>query len=601
MENTIFMEKYKAFAKKFYLKEIGLIFFVSLLLFLFFFAKQDVYLIDVSREAYIPWQMLKGQVLYKDIFNVYGPLGYQINALAYAVFGIHLNTLYFLGFLNSLVILFTTFYISKLFVNKQTALCITGLTLFVCVYAKNFFNFIFVYSYNAVYALSGFLLSLLAMLFYIRDKKNLYLVLSFFFAGFAFANKIEYLPYFGFIFLCLPFFVKKDWKQYLYAFGSFMLMPVISFSILFLQGVSLKDLLEASILIKKLVNAPVTNYFYYNFGLYFNPEMLKNGLSVLLSMLKTAVPYAIVLYLLNWFMFKREVHKFVKFLLNAFIVLCSFTIIVKNFSPLYNYYEGIFAWMGIAVLAVTVILSVYCGVEFLKEKRTFCISDVHDRMYVFLLLSSILVSVKGLFSIFITCYGTFNLAALFIPFVIFFVNYVPRAFKLIDKEVFTNVVINLCVAVMLAFLTVSVYRIGESNFNLVKQPRGMIFMRNLYGKQNTLIKYIRENTSKDAKIVTVPEGAMINFLAERDTDNYYYYLIPVNVQIFGAEKIVNDFKKNPPDYFLMNDLRYTVYGLDDFCSYTKGACEFIKENYTPVYKDTAPVSFTLYKYKYTQK
>ena len=196
------MEKFKEFANRFCLKELSIIFVVSLILYILFYAKYDVYLIDVGREAYLPWQMLKGQLLYKDIFNVYGPLGYQINAIAYAIFGVKL--LYLMGFLNSLVILFTTFFIGKLFVDKKTAMCISGLTLFVCVYAKNFFNFIFVYSYSAIYALSGFLLSLLAMLFYLRDKKNLYLTLSFFFAGFAFANKIEYLPYFGFIFVCLP-------------------------------------------------------------------------------------------------------------------------------------------------------------------------------------------------------------------------------------------------------------------------------------------------------------------------------------------------------------------------------------------------------------
>lgn len=588
------MEKFTEFAKKFYLKELGLIFFVSLILFVLFFAKQDVYLVDVSREAYIPWQMLKGQVLYKDIFNVYGPLGYQINALAYAIFGVHLNTLYFLGFFNSLVILFSTFYISKLFVNSKTSLCITGLTMFVCVYAKNFFNFIFVYSYNAVYALSGFLLSLLSMLFFIRDRKKLYLMLSFFFAGFAFANKIEYLPYFGFLFVCLPFFAKKDWKLYIYAFSAFMLVPVISFGVLFLQGVTLKDLLDASVLIKRLVNAPVTNYFYYTFGLYFNPEMIKNGLFMLVSMLKTAIPYSILLYVLNLFILKKNPHKIVKILVNTFIIICSFLIVVKNFSPLYKYYEGIFAWIGIAVLCIALFAGVYCTVRFVKEKSGFYLS-CNDKTYVFLLISAILVSLKGLFSVFITCYGTFNLAALFIPFVIFFVNYVPAIFKFIDKETFDNVVINLCIAVMLAFLMISLYRIGNSNFNLVKQPRGMIFMRNFYGKQNALIEYIRTNTPENAKIVTVPEGAMINFLAERDTDNYYYYLIPVNVQIFGSERILQDFKQNPPDYFLMNDLRYTVYGLDDFCSYTKGVCEFIRSNYTPVYEDKAPVSFTLYK------
>ena len=92
------MEKFKEFANRFCLKELSIIFVVSLILYILFYAKYDVYLIDVGREAYLPWQMLKGQLLYKDIFNVYGPLGYQINAIAYAIFGVKLSTLYLMGF-----------------------------------------------------------------------------------------------------------------------------------------------------------------------------------------------------------------------------------------------------------------------------------------------------------------------------------------------------------------------------------------------------------------------------------------------------------------------------------------------------------------------
>lgn len=595
------MEKFIEFAKKYCLKEIGILFVVSLILYVLFYAKYDIYLIDVSREAYLPWQMLKGQVLYKDIFNVYGPLGYQINAIAYAILGIKLNTLYLMGFLNSIVILFTTFFIGKLFVDKKTALCISGLTLFVCVYAKNFFNFIFVYSYSAVYALSGFLLSLLAVLFYIRDRKKLYLTLSFFFAGFAFANKIEYLPYFIFLFLSLPFFAKKDWKQYLYSAGAFMLMPVISFGVLILQGVSFKELFDSAVLIKKLINAPVTNYFYYNFGLYFNPPMVWDGVRLLMAMLKTAIPFAFVLYGLNFLCKRYSANKFLMIATNLFILIASLVIIIDKYSLLYNMYAGIFAWVGLAMLIILPVVSIVCLYQLYKNKFDFESIDVKDKMFLFMTTASILVSLKGFFSVFLTCYGTFNLAAMFLPFVIFFVQYIPKISKYIDKDVLSAVIQNLCIAVMMAFLIMALYRIGEGKFTVVKQPRGSIFMRNLYGKQNELIEYIRDNTAKDAKVVTIPEGAIINFLAERDTDNKYYYLIPVNVQIFGEEKIYNDFRNNPPDYFLLNELLYSVYKKGAFCSYTRSVCDFIKSDYIPVYETEAPIGFTLYKYKNTKK
>ena len=411
------MEKFKEFANKFCLKELGIIFIVSVILYVLFYAKFDVYLIDVGREAYLPWQILKGQVLYKDIFNVYGPLGYQINAIAYAMLGIKVSTLYFMGFLNSLVILFATFYIGRLFTDKKTAMCISGLTLFVCVYSKNFFNFIFVYSYSAVYALSGFLLSLLSLLFYIRDKKNLYLTLAFFLAGFAFANKIEYVPYFAFLFACLPFFAKKDWKQYLYSIGAFILMPVISFGVLFIQGVSIKDLTEAFVLIQKLIKAPATNYFYYNYGLYFNLRLVLLDIKFLLAMLKTVIPYALVLYGINFLCKKHSDNKLLLVFSNIFIIIASLALIIKKYAPMYDIYAGIFSWVGLVVLPIFFIITLYCFYVLYKNKFDFAKLDIKDKMFWFLTIAAILVSIKGFFTIYITCYGTFNLAALFLPFV----------------------------------------------------------------------------------------------------------------------------------------------------------------------------------------
>ena len=329
--------------------------------------------------------------------------------------------------------------------------------------------------------------------------------------------------------------------------------------------------------------------------------MVLDGVRLLAAMLKTAIPFAVVLYGINFLCKKHSGSKFLIIFANAFILLASFAIIIKKYSLLYNMYAGIFAWVGLVMLIIMPVVSVYCLYILYKNKFDFSKLDTKDKMFWFMTAASILVSLKGFFSIFLTCYGTFNLAAMFLPFVIFFVYYIPKAFKFIDKDVFAAVIKNLCIAVMMAYLIMALYRIGEGNYTLVKQPRGMIYMRNLYGNQNELIEFIRNNTAKDAKVVTIPEGAIINFLAQRDTDNKYYYLIPGNVEIFGKEKILNDFKKNPPDYFLLNELLYTVYKKGAFCSYTRNVCDFIKSDYVPVYETNAPVGFTLYRYKYTTK
>lgn len=598
------MEKFIEFSKKYCLKELGIITIVSLIMYFIFYGKQDVYLVDVSREAYIPWQMLKGKVLYKDIFNVYGPLGYQINAIAYALLGVKLNTLYLMGFLNSLVICFTTFFISKLFVDKKTSLCISGLTMFVCVYAKNFFNFIFVYSYNAVYALSGFLLSLLFALLFLRDKKTSQLLCAFLFAGFSFANKIEDLPYFVFLFLCLPLFVKFNeegaFKKYLFAFFAFMLFPVISFGVLVLQGVSLSDFISSFDFIQKLVKAPVTTYFYYNFGLYFNPYIVADVLHSVWTILKTLVPCAVVLYGLNLFVNRCAQNKFVKAVCNFAVFTVMLFVSAKSYNLLKINYSTIFAWAGMAVcviLKVFVLVLVYRFFKYKKLKEQRDIAYNQDKMFLFLVISALAVSFKGLFDVTITCYGTFTLAALFIPLVIFFAKYVPDYTKYLDKTSWDKTLQNLCLMVMMGFFFFGIDRITDGQLYKLAQPTGTLFIKKVYPMQNDMISYIREHTPKDAVVLTVPEGAIVNFLAQRDTHNMFYYLIPVNVQIFGEDFILKNIENNPPDYFLYNTLVYSVYGVGDFCSYAPKVCDFMDKNYYVQRMWKGPVTFILYKHK----
>jgi len=53
----------------------------------FFWLHQGILTIDTGRELYIPSRILSGELLYKDILNIYGALAYQINALLFAFSG----------------------------------------------------------------------------------------------------------------------------------------------------------------------------------------------------------------------------------------------------------------------------------------------------------------------------------------------------------------------------------------------------------------------------------------------------------------------------------------------------------------------------------
>ena len=62
-----------------------------------FLGHYSEFLIDVGREIYYPERILQGDILYKDLFDIYGPLAYQFNAILYKLFGAKLSTLYGAG------------------------------------------------------------------------------------------------------------------------------------------------------------------------------------------------------------------------------------------------------------------------------------------------------------------------------------------------------------------------------------------------------------------------------------------------------------------------------------------------------------------------
>ena len=48
-------------------------------------------LVDFGRELYVPWQITEGQVLFRDVASLFGPLSPYLNALWFRLFGMTNN------------------------------------------------------------------------------------------------------------------------------------------------------------------------------------------------------------------------------------------------------------------------------------------------------------------------------------------------------------------------------------------------------------------------------------------------------------------------------------------------------------------------------
>jgi hypothetical protein len=155
--------------------------------------------VDCGREVYIPYQILRGKLLYRDLWYSYGPLAPYASALLLKLFGQHLSVLYFFGLTLTICCALILYELGSMLSGRAV-----GLTAALPFLFQGFepptqrlrdvasqFNYVFPYAYAAMI---GLLLALLCAFLTVRhllgrDGHNL--MLAGLAASFAFLSKQE--------------------------------------------------------------------------------------------------------------------------------------------------------------------------------------------------------------------------------------------------------------------------------------------------------------------------------------------------------------------------------------------------------------------------
>lgn len=498
-------------------------------------------LIDCGREVYYPTQILLGKVLYKDIFNIYGPFSYMLNALLFKIFGINLNVLYLAGCVCAFIIMNLIYLISKQFLSKFFSFSISIFTIAIGILNLNLFNFIFPYSYGMLYGFTAFLVSVWFLLKYTeKPEKDLYLYLGSFLAGLCITSKYEFLPYL-IVVLYAIFKVKPlNIKQYFISTFSFLFIPVFCFGILLLQGLRISDLISTFIIIKNIAHSRTLEYFYRSQGVYLRKYSI---LLLLYYFLLTIIPFAIFTY-----GFKVQ-----KRVLSEIIILISIILMFCLINP--------------ASFVFFPILVVILGILNFKNL-------IKNTLLMILTLSAITISVKVFWGLATLNYG------------VFFASFLTVTIFALLMEIFKNKDLNqnifgiyfLIVTIILSWQNLS--GLAYKDYP-VQSTRGKIyFYKDIGSSTQDLINYISKNTKKTDTIVIFPEGQFINFLTDRESDNYYNSLIPLYIETFGEKDIIEHFKKTMPEYIIFNNWNTKDYYFKYICSdYALDFCSFVASNY----------------------
>ncbi len=114
-------------------------------------------------------------------------------------------------------------------------------------------------------------------------------------------------------------------------------------------------------------------------------------------------------------------------------------------------------------------------------------------------------------------------------------------------------------------------------FHKVETPKGTVYT--IKSKStNELISYLK---NKSGTVLVFPEGMMINFLTGMKSDGFYNSLLPLYIETFNEQTIIDHYTFNKPEYIILNNLDMRDYYFRFICQdYALGFCEFIQRNYT---------------------
>ena len=505
----------------------------------FFLGHYSGILIDFGREVYYPEQILNGRVLYKDLFNIYGPLAYQINAILYKIFGIKLSTLYGSGAICSILTVSGIFLIARKYLSDFLSFCIGIFAIVTGVTTVSIFNFHFPYSWALLYGIVAFIYSLLFLIKFEETKNSKFLLISSLFAGICITCKYDFILYIPVIL----FFIFKN--RNFRALLSFLIVPVLSYGILFIQGMRFSDILNTMQIVNTMAHTKTLTYFYQNSGVYFNKYTI---LWDILNFICFLIPFGLFLFGTNLFGKSKILLKILALFICTAALMIFWVAIVAEKGTLFGFLP---------------LFAIICGI---------CLYKKFDTKLTVLFVSVIAVCCKIIWVLMIGSYGTYYAPLLVIVALTLLFKLLPENF-----EKFVGIYI---LFFSLIYFSFDCYSLNLSK-TMINTAKGNISTNTYQAvSTNNLINYINKNTNKYDKTVIFPEGMMINFLTDRKSDDFYNSLIPLYVEAFGEEKITEHFKSDKPDYIILNNLNTKDYYYKYICQdYALEFCKFIKENY----------------------
>lgn len=580
-----------------YWKKGWVSFFISAVCFLyllnFTWLKWGDLIVDVGREMYVPLELSKGKMLYRDIFYLYGPFSAYFNAFLFKTLGTHIYSLIASGIITTMLVSILIYKISRFFLNTlfSTLAVLTFLFVFAFgqyVYLGNY-NFIIPYSYPAIH---GILFGLSALYFFYRSFSQ------------KSRNACFYCVFMALVFLCrLEMGIELVLSVVLIVivYGLSYEEPVKRIFYNLLVYAVLPFVLAITIyglfLIKSFGALKESNLFYIGFNNMNINDKFTGWLSGASDIPgNTRIMFRSILYYLFFCLifvlggfilahisrFKPLLKRISCVLLVGLFFIGGSSLLLKKIFT----YDLQYRCLPLICLA-TILISLYRFVKAKSRKDYLFIAAIS--------LFSLFLMMRTLFYVWAGHYGFSILVPGMIVYYIFFFKIIADFIRSDIAKMFLNLGL-LSIFVLFIIWHFSISRLCYLNKTLeVSSLRGNLYVFNNIRERRCkeLIEFLKSNTDEKESLAVFPEGLAINFLSGRNNPLYYYIYLPLDLakkEVTG--NIISDMEAKRVDYVALVQRDASEYGKPVFGrDYGELLWNYILENYI-LYKQFGPFPFT---------
>lgn len=565
---------------------------VGLLMLSWSWRKWPDILVDFGWHIYVPWQISTGRILYLDLHSILPPLSPYLNAFIFKIFGVGFMTLAGFNLALTAALTFLTYRIFRKTADLLTAAA-AGTT-FLAMFAFSEYTVLGNYNYVTPYnqeAAHGILLSFLGLfsfVSYLQKREDRWLGLIGLSLGLAFLTKIEiFISIFLALGAGLAGVAAIDRPPLARVFKGFFLLllpfflPLAGFMAYFSRHMSPAQALGFMTMQYQIsVNTPVSSSPFYLHGMGLDTPLSNAGL-LLLAALWEMVAFLLLLAISLGTGKISSRRGRIAVRAATLVILAGLTPLLMRHIP----------WMEM-FRPLPLLMLGFIGVLLVSLWRRRRDPQGAGRLLPFLVLAVFALALlsKMMLNARIYHYGfALALPATLVALMIF-LYHIPRWVegKFGAGGFFRLLGIAAVAVVWAAHMDLSknlydlkTYAVRSNGDTILTWKPEIVSLGPVV--QSALAK-IQEVVKPGESFVVLPEGIMLNYLAQRRNPSFYSAFLPVDLILYGEERMLSFFNRTPPDYVVLVQRNTSEYGPCCFGrDYGLLIFSWIRENYRPLF------------------